>query len=255
MAETTRDTGFYARRDQYIFINYNEIIKMTYPVMLKELVDKYYDDLNDYLYLDMIKNYDIYNLERLCLERIVKNPLIYLKRENCPKEICDKLLKTFEREMVDMYAHSKFTKFGGNLYNVLMQPFVKEVYIYSEEPYEQIPYDCMVYFKEFNNKLKFVSGDFIELIKQLPTKPTTYILNDVDYVQQLIDNDLIGYTEILIGELGYNFVLDEDTDGLKLKHDLEDKMEKYIFKLGYVPLIDLEDKHFSCLKELTPNDK
>ena len=81
------------------------------------------------------------------------------------------------------------------------------------------------------------------------------LLNDVDYVQQLIDNDLIGYTEILIGELGYNFVLDEDTDGLKLKHDLEDKMEKYIFKLGYVPLIDLEDKHFSCLKELTPNDK
>ena len=77
------DSNYFVMRDQYIFICYKDIIKMTYPVMLKELIDNYYDDLSPYLDLDKIKDFDIYNLERLCVERITKNPLTYIKKPEC----------------------------------------------------------------------------------------------------------------------------------------------------------------------------
>ena len=126
------DPNFFATRDQYIFICYNDIIKLTYPVMLKELIDNYYDDLIEYFDLDKIKDYDIYNLDRLCVERLDVNPLKYLKKENCSDETCETLLRAFEEEMIDMYTKSNLTLFGAKLINVLLQPFVKEVYIYAE---------------------------------------------------------------------------------------------------------------------------
>lgn len=241
------DTNFFATRDQYVLICYTDIIKMTYPVMLKKLVDDYYDDLIQYFELDKIKDYDIYNLERLCVERTYKNPLRYLKRDECSEETCDVLLNAFEEEMIEMYTKSKFSEFGGKLYNVLLQPFIKEVYIYTEKPTEQILYDCKVHFNEFDDKIKYIGGDFIEMVKSLPHKPTSYILNDVNYIQDLIDNDLIEYTEIMIGELGYNFELDENYE-LQVKNKYDTLMEEKVFKFGIIPVVKLEQKHFTCLK-------
>lgn len=241
------DTNFFATRDQYVLICYTDIIKMTYPVMLKKLIDDYYDDLIQYFELDKIKDYDIYNLERLCVERTYKNPLRYLKRDECSEETCDVLLNAFEEEMIEMYTKSKFSEFGGKLYNVLFQPFIKEVYIYTEKPIEQILYDCKVHFNEFDDKIKYIGGDFIEMVKSLPHRPTSYILNDVNYIQDLIDNDLIEYTEIMIGELGYNFELDENYE-LQVKNKYDTLMEEKVFKFGIIPIVKLEQKHFTCLK-------
>ena len=242
------DRNYYATRDQYIFICYKDIIKMNYAVMMKTLINDYADDLKDYFFIDKIKDYDIYNLERFCIERPYKNPLMYIKKDICTEETCDLLLKTFEKDLIEMYTKSKFTEFGAKLLNLLLQPNIKNVYIYVEEPINQIPYDCKIYFKEYENKLKFVGGDFIEVIKMLPYKPTMYILNDVDYIQLLIDNNLIQYTEILVGELGYNFEINEKGN-LQLKGNYEEKMEQYIFKLGYLPILNLQKEHFSCLSK------
>lgn len=241
------DVNFFATRDQYLFICYNDIIKFTYPVMLHELIHDYYDELNLYLRLDEIKDYDIYNLERLCVERMDKNPLKYIKREDCPDEICDVLLEAFEDELVEMYTQSKLTVFGANLYILLNQPFIKEVYIYSERPREQIPYDFKVYFGEYLSKIKFVGGDFIEMVKSLPHRPTSYFINDTDYIQKLIDNDLISYTEILVAEIGYNFEVTKEGE-LQIRGGYEYLMEKEIFKLCLIPIINLEQKHFTQLK-------
>ena len=241
------DANFFSTRDQYLFICYNDIIKFTYPVMLYEIIHDYYDDLNSYLRLDEIKDYDIYNLERLCIERLDKNPLKYIKRPDCPDETCDILLDAFEDELIEMYTQSKLTIFGANLYILLHQPFIKEVYIYSEKPREQIPYDFNVYFKEYSDKVKFVAGDFIKVVKSLPHTPTSYLINDTDYIQKLIDNDLISYTEILIAETAYNFELSEDGD-LEIKGGYEHLMEDKIFKMCLVPITNLESKHYSHLK-------
>lgn len=241
------DVNFFSTRDQYIFMCYTDIIKFTYPVMLYELIKDYYDDLNPYLRLDEIKDYDIYNLERLCIERLDKNPLKYIKRPECSDELCDVLLEAFEDELIEMYTQSKLSLFGANLFILLNQPFIKEVYIYSEKPREQIPYDTMVYFTEFKDKIKFVTGEFTTAVKSLPHRPTSYIINDTDYIQKLIDNDLISYTEILIPEMGYSFEITED-ENLQIKGGYENLMEEKIFKMCLVPIINLENKHFTQLK-------
>lgn len=242
------DSNYFVMRDQYIFICYKDIIKMVYPVMLKELINNYYEDLSPYLELDKIKDYDIYNLERLCVERITKNPLTYIKKPDCPEETCDLLLDAFEDEFIDMYTKSRLSDFGAKLYNVCLQQCVKGIYIYVDRPIDQIPYDCKVYFEAYESKVKYVSGDFIEVIKQLPHRPTVYMLNDVDYIQDLIDAKLIEYTEIMVAELGYNYEIDDDYM-LRIKGGYEDLMEKEIFKLAMFPVVSLEKKHFTNLTE------
>lgn len=241
------NTTYFSTRDQYIFICYKDIIKHVYPVLLKKLIDNYYDDLIGLIHLDVIKDYDIFNLERLCIERTEINPLRYLKKENCTDETADMLLQTFEEEMYDMYTQSKFTNFGAKIFNLIMQPQVKEIYIYVEKPINQIMYDCKLYFDQFGNKIKYVCGDFIDVVKKLPHKPTSYIINNVDYIQELIDNNFINFTEIVIAELGYNFKLDDKRE-LVLKGNYESLMEKEVFKIGYFPTLILEDKHFTCLR-------
>jgi hypothetical protein len=240
------DKNFFSTRDQYIFICYKDVIKHCYPIMLNKIIHEYYDELNELLYLDVIKDYDIYNLERLCIERTDVNPFRYLKRDICTNETADLLLETFEDEMFDMYTQSKFTNFGSRIFNLVTQPQIKELYIYVERPITQIMYDCKTYFEQFGNKIKYVCGDFIDVIKKLPNKPTSYILNDADYIKDLIDNNFIEFTEIIIAELGYNFEVSEDKS-IVLKNGYEDLMEEHIFKIGYFPTLMLEDKHFSCL--------
>ena len=242
------DSNYFVMRDQYLFICYKDVIKLTYPVMMKELIEKYYDDLIPYLNLDKIKDFDIYNLERLCVERITKNPLTYIKKSECTEETCDLLLDAFEDEFIEMYTKSRLSDFGAKLYTVFEQQGVKGVYIYAEKPITQIPYDCNVYFEKYANKIKYVSGDIVEVINQLDFKPTVYMLNDADYVQRLIDAKLIEYTEVMIAELGYNYEVDENYN-LRIKGNYEDLMEKEIFKLAFFPIVTLEKKHFTCLKE------
>ena len=247
------DPNHFSMRDQYIFVCYSEVIKLTYPVMLKEIINDYYDELEQFFDLDLIKDFDIYNLERLCIERITKNPLEYIKKPETTKETCDILLEAFEEEMIEMYTKSKLSVFGANLYNIFLQPFIKKVYIYSEKPLTQVQYDCDVYFNEFSNKIQYVAGDFIDIIKELPDKPTSYVLNNTDYIQRLIDNNLIAYTEIMIGEAGYNFELDENNE-LRIKGGYEDLMEEKIFKLGIVPLINFDEKHVTNTVKNDKND-
>ena len=86
------DANYFGMRDHVMFICYKDMIKLTYPVMLYEIIHDYYDDLKDYLDLDKIKNHDILNLERVAVERLDINPLKYIKKPDCPDELCDSLL-------------------------------------------------------------------------------------------------------------------------------------------------------------------
>lgn len=238
------DSNYYSMRDQTIFITYMDMIKMVYPCMLYELIKDYYDDLKDYLELDKIKKYDIYNLERICAERTDINPLVYIKKPNCTKETCDLLLKTFTEELYASYTDSKFSEFGSKLYTMLALDNIKNVYIYIEEPAEQIIVDCNVYFSDYSNKIKYFTGDFIHAVQCTPIKPTCYVLNNVEYVHKLIEHKYIAYTEIILGELGCNYELDEQL-GMKVKGIDEQVMKDNIFKLAITPVINLEKKHFT----------
>lgn len=248
------DINYFSTREHIVFITYKDMIKKTYPILLHELINNYYDDLKDHLELDKIKDFDIYNLERICVERLDINPLVYIKKPDCSKETCDLLLKTFNEELINIYTDSKFSEFGNKMYNILSQDKVKEVYIYIEEPAQQIIIDCEVYFSKFKNKIKYFTGDFIHAVRCTPLKPTCYILNDINYLHQLIEHKYIEYTEVILGELGCNYELDEDYM-MKLKGIDEKTMQDNIFKLAITPVVNLEKEHFTQFDDTEFDDK
>lgn len=243
------DSNYFSTRDQYILVSYQDVIKQTYATMIEKLIKDYNDDLKDILDLEKIKHYDIYNLQRLCTERIYKNPLRYLAKSEEYFDVCDKLLETFEEEMVEIYTDTDLTIFGAKLYNIAFQPFVKKIYIYTERPLYPIVYDCSVIFKSFEDKIQYVSGDIIDIIKNLENKPTCYVLNDMEIAKKIIDSEYIQYAEILLAEQGFNYELTEDYD-LTVKYNPESLMKEKVFKIGTLPILRLEKKHITCLEEV-----
>ena len=240
------DANYFGMRDHAMFICYKDMIKLTYPVMLHEIIHDYYDELKDFLELDKLKNHDILNLERVSVERLDINPLKYIKKPDCPDELCDSLLRAFNDEMITMYTQSRFSDFGAKLYNVFPQKRVTDIYIYNEEPNHQVIIDCNVYFSEYNKKIKYLTGDFIQAVMSVPTRPTFYALNDIQYVHRLIEKGLIGYTEIVLGELGCNYELNEEF-GVQLKGIDEKIMKENVFKLGVTSVVQLDKQHFTQL--------
>lgn len=242
------DRNFFSTRDQILFITYEDVIKMNYAILLQTIIKDYKEELGSILKISEIENYDIHNLNRVCIERTYKNPLKYLCINKDDFELCDELLDTFEKEFTDMYAMADFTDFGAKLFNILMQPFVKKVYIHTDKRIYQIPYDCKLYFSDFEDKVEYVYGDMLEFIKSLDNKPTTYILNDIEKANELFKEGLLEYTELLLAELGYNFKLTDNKDDIVLKYGLDKHMKDGKFKLGFLSVINLEEKHFSCLR-------
>lgn len=240
------DVNYFGTRSHAMFICYKDMIKLTYPVMLHELINDYYDDLKDYLELDKIKDHDILNLERVAVERTDINPLKYIKKPDCPDELCDSLLRAFNDEMITMYTQSRFSDFGSKLYNVFPQSRVTDIYIYNEEPNHQVIIDCNVYFSEYSKKIKYVTGDFIKAVMSVPVKPTFYALNDIQYLHKLIEHGLVEYTEIVLGELGCNYEFNKDY-GIELKGIDEKVLKDNIFKLGVASVVQLDKKHFTQL--------
>lgn len=238
------DPNYFATRDQSIFITYMDMIKLAYPCLLHELINDYYDDLKEHLELDKIKHFDIYNLERICAERIHVNPLVHIKKPECSVDTCNLLLDTFINDTYKMYIDSHFSEFGNKMQQILSMDNIKNVYIYIEQPAEQIIVDCNVYFSKFSKKIKYLTGDFIHAVQCTPVKPTCYVLNDVNYVHKLIEHKYIAYTEILLGEIGCNFELDDNL-GLKIKGIDEKVIQDNIFKIAITPIVNLEKKHFT----------
>ena len=97
-----------------------------------------------------------------------------------------------------------------------------------------------------NKKIKYLTGDFIQAVMSVPTKPTFYALNDIQYVHKLIEHKLIAFTEILLGELGCNYELDESF-GLKLRGLDEKIIKDNVFKIGVTPVVNLRNEHFTQL--------
>lgn len=242
------DVNYFSTRDQIIFLSYQDIVKQNYAYMLYALIHYYYDDLNNILDLDGIKNYNIPNLQRLCIERTYKNPLKYIARDPKYFDLCDELLDTFEKEMYHIYTDSEFTDFGSKLLNILVQKNVKKIYIHTEKMIYQIKYDTELIFKDFLNKIEFIYGDFEQCIALMETRPTCYIVNDVEYIKNLIDNDWIQYTDIILAELAYNFELDEN-DKLVPKYNIDKLIKEKIFKFAMLSPINLEKEHFTCLNK------
>lgn len=248
------DANYFSLRDQYIFITYQDLIKQIYVTLIETLIKDYRDDLRDILILDDLVNHNHDNIQRLCIERLYKNPLRYIATSEDKFDECDRLLEIFEKELYSIYTDTPFTSFGSKIFNLIGQKIVKKIYIHTDRQIYQPVYDMETYFSSFtSDKIEYVYGDFKECVESLDIKPTTYILNDADYAKILLDNDMIEYTEIIIGELGYNFEMKNNR--LVLKHNLVEVSHDRLFKLGMLPIMKLEDKHYSALFSESEKDK
>ena len=175
------DSNYFALRDQYIFITYQDLIKQVYVTLIETLIKDYRDELRDILILDDLVNHDHDNIQRLCIERLYKNPLRYIATSEDKFSECDRLLEIFEKELYSIYTDTPFTKFGSKIFNMIGQKIVKKIYIHTDRQIYQPVYDMDLYFKQFTtDKIEYVYGDFKECVESLDIKPTTYILNVVD---------------------------------------------------------------------------
>lgn len=248
------DANYFALRDQYVFITYQDLIKQVYVTLIETLIKDYRDELRDILILDDLVDHNHDNIQRLCIERLFKNPLKYIATSEDKFDECDKLLEIFEKELYSIYTDTPFTEFGSKIVNLIAQKTVKKIYIHTDRQLYQPVYDMDLFFKHFTtDKIEYVYGDFKECIDSFDIKPTTYILNDIDYAKILLDNNMIEYTEIIIGELGYNFEMKNGK--LVLRHNLVELAHDNIFKIGMLPIMRLENKHYSALFPEGYNEK
>ena len=149
------DSNYFALRDQYIFITYQDLIKQVYVTLIETLIKDYREELRDVLILDDLVNHNHENIQRLCVERLYKNPLRYIATSEDKFNECDRLLEIFEKELYSIYTDTPFTKFGATIFDLINQKIVKKIYIHTDRQIYQTVYDMDLYFKQFTtNKIE-----------------------------------------------------------------------------------------------------
>ena len=189
----------YAKRDECIFITYNDIIKCTNFLLCKSIL-KYKEVYKDYLHLDLIENMSDMDLEMFLLSMNTENVFQYLARKSFNYE---KTNIEFSSKIDNLYHSAPLLKIGAILEYICGNKFTKKVYLYSEEYDPRIVIDIEMMFKN-NKKIEYVYGDFMDVVPSLKYIPTSYFLNHYMYVNCLYGLDMLAFTEIMIPCFKYN---------------------------------------------------
>jgi hypothetical protein len=227
-------------RPEIIFITYEDVIKSPYPYLLNKINTDLSDYYKDFIDLDKIKGLDMFNLTRLCVQRTEKNILRYLAKTEFDY---DGALGDLKNHYFTIYKDSPLLSIGESLNMVIPQKFTKNVYIYTEKYDVRIHLDIMENFKDMD-KVKYVSGSFAKALEKLEGI-TTFILNDLDYVIDILNAGKEEYTNIMIASYGYNYIYNEDDDVLELRLDLDQLLKGKICKYATFMPVNLDRKHFS----------
>jgi hypothetical protein len=86
---------------------------------------------------------------------------------------------------------------------------VKRIFIYTDEYSKAVQEDIQ---KSFGNNINYVYGDIGEIIRENQiSRDTTFVFSDITKINKLVENNLLSYTSILIGNwYGYNYDDDEN---------------------------------------------
>lgn len=234
--------------DEYFFITYDNIIRNPYSYIMHQLVNnEEYSSYKDFIHTEKLENKSIAEISEIISMNPIKNPLEYYSKDEFDYNLS---LAELYLSMDNVYSESPLLKFGIALGIILKQQFTKKVYIYSKEFDPRIDEDIR---KQFggSKKIVYINGDLIEVVKSID-KITTFIIDDIDMVQRLIDSDLVSYTNILLANYGYNYKLSDiiidESYGREviLKIDnLHELMNTKVFKLKVfdpVKIVDSGDK-------------
>ena len=72
-------------------------------------------------------------------------------------------------------------------------------------------------------------GDFEDVINMIPQRITAYALNDINYIDRIINANKIHMTEIILGMYGYNYITNSDGK-MELSRNIKELQENNVFK-------------------------
>lgn len=217
----------YVTSDEYVFVQYHDIVKSYKPYLLKHMLNSdYREGYADYINFDLFKDYSDSKLLGLAIKSTEPNVLKFIKTKDFYYDIC---LEDILSQLPEVYRDSKLLSIGTSLSMLLTQKYVKKIYIHSPVYDERILTDIQESYG-FNPKVIYVSGDFIGAVKQCPDTITTYIINDIRLIDELIKINKVEYSNIMVADCGWNYRL-TDNGGVALNiDDLDKKMKTHIFK-------------------------
>ena len=254
------DTLFY--NSQCLFVEYHDVIAMPWLTLLA--FTKNSDIFNHILKMYEIADYDITGLLEWYVYRkhrnVFKSIGVLDNIENFQDESYDALLTKAMKISDDIYRIPTNLKFLSTLRLLLSDiTMIKQVIIYSENDEPMIENTLKQYFSKVGNKVKYLHGNFEDMVKLVP-RDSTYVISDIEKINTLIKFDKLNLSCILIPSgLRYNYM---EEDATKLKIDMNDLYEKYIFKYSFFDNFDLTNalqngvipSEIESLNDSMPND-
>lgn len=222
-------TNQFATQKETLFVMYDDVIKTSKFLILKKLMtDEYKENYKEFINYSKIEKLTDSQLMGLIFSATDINILKYLS------------IKEFDYDAtyMDLYLNyeniikeSKPLSFATSMGILLKQKFLDKIFVYTPYYDENIYKDIYDIFG--SQKIIYTHGDFSEVIDEIhkTTRITTYVLNDVTLINELIKKGVIAYTNVLVCNTGWQYTINKDNIPV-LKLENSDQLSKEnIFKL------------------------
>lgn len=198
----------FVKRDEVVFVTYEDVIKNPYPYLLNKIRNSLYEYYKDFLHIEYFKDLNEENLLSFCIQRSDIDIFKYLEKGEF-----DTIGGLFElkNRYMDLYKESQLLEVGKQLKFTKGQKFCKKIYVYSPRYDTRIHMDIQDIFEGDMETVNYVTGDFVKVINDL-NGITAYIVNDLDYVIDIFEQKKAEYCDIMLASYGYNFIYNEDKD-------------------------------------------
>jgi hypothetical protein len=230
-------------RDEIVLVEYDEIIKSPYPLLLEQISTRYSEAYEQFIWLDEFREMDMNNLQRLCVQRTDIDLFRYLSKTEFDYVTA---LKELKDKYMNIYKESPLLSMGDGISKMLSQKYVKQVYIHTDVYDVRVHRDIQDTFHDMD-RTPYVTGPISDVIQQLEGV-TCYILKDIHHVPLLFEKNKFEYSEILVGAFGFNYNMDAENT-LTLKIDMEKLKEKGSFKFGTFQPVTLKEDAFTHIVE------
>ena len=193
-----------------LFITYDDVIRsLKYGAiqrLLKPEIRPEYEDYIDYQTIDALSDNQILALLHASIN---KNIYEFLSKKEFAYE------KSYISDLMetdDIMQNAYLLDIGKAIYTLLLQKFIKKIYIYYPYNDERILQDLLSLYQKNREKIEFVTGDFQSALQSIDERITMFILNDIDYVQTIIGMNRMSYAQLMIANYGYNYEFNTENE-------------------------------------------
>lgn len=258
----------FTTRDEVIFCTLEDMLISSRSGVLKQIIEKGIPEFDHCIEKGKYDGLNEKNIVRLAVTSRYYNPVCELVtddilavdegryddgEEDFENDIIltDAIETVVRADMPNLYMLSPKTDLAYGALNLLANPSLTTFIIYTED------YDIRVndiineIYSSFTSKIIYVYGEFGAIIEKLVSegiKPTSYILNDIDMAKYLFDSgeEHTKFIEVMVGNLGYNYIMNELNDMFELKHDFPvDEQQEKCIKFSLMNTFNLSEEYFT----------